>query len=72
MASSKSKAAAYKCAECGWQTSKWIGRCGECQAWGTVEEVGIKPTRTTASGYVSVAATPIAEIDISSAEVKPT
>lgn len=29
----------YKCAECGWTTAKWVGRCGECQAWGTVEEV---------------------------------
>jgi DNA repair protein RadA/Sms len=30
--------AGYRCAECGWQTPKWTGRCGECQAWGTVEE----------------------------------
>lgn len=28
----------YTCTECGWQTSKWVGRCGECQQWGTVEE----------------------------------
>ncbi len=26
----------YRCSECGWQTSKWVGRCGECQAWSTV------------------------------------
>ena len=31
---------AYRCAECGWQTAKWVGRCGECQAWGTVAEAG--------------------------------
>ncbi len=31
---------AYRCAECGWTTAKWVGRCGECQAWGTVEEAG--------------------------------
>ncbi|GAB2565291.1 DNA repair protein RadA [Leucobacter ruminantium] len=31
---------AYTCTECGWQTSKWVGRCGECQQWGTVEERG--------------------------------
>ncbi|PRY15995.1 DNA repair protein RadA/Sms [Kineococcus rhizosphaerae] len=30
---------AYKCSECGWTTAKWVGRCGECQAWGTVDEV---------------------------------
>ncbi len=28
----------FRCTECGWTTSKWVGRCGECQAWGTVEE----------------------------------
>ena len=31
--------ATFRCAECGWTTAKWVGRCGECQAWGTVEEV---------------------------------
>ncbi|HKU34063.1 MAG TPA: hypothetical protein VJP90_00795, partial [Paenarthrobacter sp.] len=35
-----SKTPAYKCAECGWTAIKWVGRCGECQAWGTVEEYG--------------------------------
>ena len=26
----------YRCTECGWTSLKWVGRCGECQAWGTV------------------------------------
>ena len=30
--------AGFRCTECGWQTPKWTGRCGECLAWGTVEE----------------------------------
>ncbi|WP_158101265.1 hypothetical protein, partial [Streptomyces griseus] len=30
----------YRCTECGWTTAKWLGRCPECQAWGTVEEFG--------------------------------
>ncbi|MFT4188599.1 MAG: DNA repair protein RadA, partial [Aeromicrobium sp.] len=40
--SSKTKASrpTYRCAECGWTTSKWVGRCGECQAWGTVDVAG--------------------------------
>ncbi|MEZ5191667.1 MAG: DNA repair protein RadA [Nocardioides sp.] len=29
---------ACRCAECGWETVKWMGRCGECQAWGSVTE----------------------------------
>ena len=30
----------FRCTECGWAATKWVGRCGECQAWGTVEESG--------------------------------
>ena len=40
----------YACTECGWQTTKWVGRCGECQQWGTVEErarAGASLARTT-------------------------
>lgn len=33
---------AYVCTECGWQAAKWVGRCGECQQWGTVAERGAK------------------------------
>lgn len=29
----------YRCTECGWTAAKWVGRCGQCQAWGTVEEL---------------------------------
>ena len=32
----------YSCTECGWTTVKWVGRCGECQAWGTVVEEATK------------------------------
>ena len=36
--SSRKSRATYRCAECGWETAKWVGRCGECQAWGSVAE----------------------------------
>lgn len=36
--------AAYRCSECGWSTLKWVGRCGECQTWGTVLESGAPTT----------------------------
>jgi DNA repair protein RadA/Sms len=26
----------FRCTECGWASLKWVGRCGECQSWGTV------------------------------------
>ncbi|HTN56156.1 MAG TPA: DNA repair protein RadA, partial [Microbacterium sp.] len=33
---------AFTCTECGWTTAKWVGRCGECQQWGTVQEQAVK------------------------------
>ena len=35
----------FRCTECDWSSIKWVGRCGECQSWGTVvdkaETVGL-------------------------------
>src|SRR6185312_1685774 len=63
---------AYRCAECGWTTVKWVGRCGECQAWGSVEEIGQVTARTTAAVTVSRPAQRIADVDSSAALYKPT
>ena len=30
----------FRCTECGATALRWVGRCGECQAWGTVQEAG--------------------------------
>lgn len=55
----------FRCTECGWSTVKWVGRCGECQEWGTVSEVGATTTvRTTSAARPAVAAQPIAEVDV--------
>ncbi|MFC6257327.1 DNA repair protein RadA, partial [Kocuria oceani] len=54
---------AYRCTECGWSTAKWVGRCGECQAWGTVEEIGEHKARTTAARSIAEPARPIAQVD---------
>ncbi|SDQ16404.1 DNA repair protein RadA [Quadrisphaera sp. DSM 44207] len=61
----------YRCAECGWTSAKWVGRCGECQAWGTVEEAAAAPGRT-APVAVSTPARPIAEIDVEPVRARPT
>ena len=55
---------AFRCSECGWTTLRWVGRCGECQSWGTVEESGAAaPSRGTAAVAVagSRVARPITE-----------
>lgn len=56
----------YRCTECGWTSVKWVGRCGECQAWGTVVDTAeasgilrsVKPVRIADDR----AARPITEI----------
>ncbi len=77
MASSPSRrsargAPAFRCSECGWQTAKWVGRCGECQAWGSVSEVGAVSARTTAAASVARPAMPIGEVDVRRAGARPT
>ncbi|MFF4651023.1 DNA repair protein RadA [Streptomyces sp. NPDC001380] len=62
----------YRCTECGNQLPKWVGRCPECNAWGTVEEYGAVPVRTTAAGPVSAPARPIAQVDGQVATARPT
>jgi DNA repair protein RadA/Sms len=39
----------YACTECGWTSVKWVGRCAECQAWGTVVERGVPVSAARAS-----------------------
>ena len=47
---------AFQCAECGWRTTKWSGRCGECQAWGTVEQAAVsRVARATGFGSAALA-----------------
>jgi DNA repair protein RadA/Sms len=49
-----------------------VGRCGECQSWGTVEEVGVTVARTTAATSVREPARQIAEVDATEAAFLPT
>ena len=51
--------------------TKWVGRCPECQAWGTIAEVGATRVRVVA-GPVSSPALPISEVDAEQARSRPT
>jgi DNA repair protein RadA/Sms len=62
----------YRCSECGWSAVKWVGRCGECQAWGTVSEVGAVRVRTSAAVVVDKPALRIGEVDARHAESRTT
>lgn len=55
--------ATYRCSECGWTTAKWVGRCGECQAWGAVAETAAsEPTGRTQAAPVTRPAVPIGQV----------
>ena len=75
MASTKSKND-YACTECGWTAVKWVGRCGECQAWGTVQEVGassgiVKKAKPAVILETAVAR-PITQVSTGTASATPT
>src|SRR3954452_5342923 len=73
MASAKERHA-YRCEECGYAAAKWLGRCPECAAWGTLVEVGAgrAALKTVAAGPVSAPARPIGDIDVETARARPT
>ncbi|MDO5698655.1 MAG: DNA repair protein RadA [Dermatophilus congolensis] len=62
----------HRCSECGWTTVKWVGRCPQCQEWGTVDEVVTPTTTRTVTAAVHQPATPITAIDLSTADKMPT
>ena len=62
----------FRCVECGWTSQKWVGRCGECQAWGTVEEIGAPKKLSLQAGPISAKATAIGDVDLSAAHARAT
>jgi DNA repair protein RadA/Sms len=64
----------YRCADCGHEVAKWVGRCPNCQAWGTIDETA--PARPAlakvAAGVPATPARPIAEVDLDSARAVST
>ncbi|MBB5924408.1 DNA repair protein RadA/Sms [Actinoalloteichus hoggarensis] len=64
----------YRCGECGLEVPKWVGRCPECQAWGSITE-SAAPARSSlsrvAAGAPALPARPIAEVDVEAARARP-
>jgi DNA repair protein RadA/Sms len=50
---------------------KWVGRCGECQAWGTIDQAGAAPVARVHAGPVTSRAVPIAEVEATAATSRP-
>ncbi|RSM41604.1 DNA repair protein RadA [Amycolatopsis balhimycina DSM 5908] len=69
------KGTTYRCGSCGHEAAKWLGRCPECQEWGSFEERGA-PARPAiqrvAAGAPSAPARPIGEVDVEAARARRT
>ncbi|WP_166985956.1 DNA repair protein RadA [Canibacter zhoujuaniae] len=48
----------YRCAECGWRSLKWVGRCGGCGQWSTLEQVAVAKSAGLRSGGATTPTTP--------------
>jgi DNA repair protein RadA/Sms len=70
----KSARPAHRCTECGYASAKWVGRCPECQAWGTIAEAGATAPalRAVSAGPVTAPARPIAQVELAGARAVPT
>jgi DNA repair protein RadA/Sms len=57
----------FRCSDCGHVAAKWVGRCPDCGTWGTVNEVAVLASLSSAPGRRAVAPTspavPISSID---------
>lgn len=62
----------YQCTECGWTSTRWVGRCGECQAWGTVVQRNAPKLKTVTSLPPADRALPISQVPSDSARRRPT
>jgi DNA repair protein RadA/Sms len=62
----------HACSECGYTTGRWLGRCPECESWGTLVEERVA---TTAKGKLAAPARPLlrlVDVEASDAERLPT
>ncbi|MGV9201544.1 DNA repair protein RadA [Arcanobacterium canis] len=63
----------FVCSECGWETNKWVGRCANCGAWGTIEEFTHAPVLGKARSLTPhTPAQPITEVSAQASVKVPT
>ena len=58
----KTQTPTWVCTECGWTTTKWVGRCGECQTWGAAQEKGAAKLTEVSSSTPTSKAVPIGQV----------
>ena len=62
----------YVCNECGYETSKWMGKCPSCGSWDTLEEdvraVQKTAVKSSIGGVATATAKPLSKISSSAEE----
>ncbi|MCA1646286.1 MAG: DNA repair protein RadA [Chloroflexi bacterium] len=62
----------FVCRECGYQNPQSLGRCPECDAWGSFDQLRqqlvVEPIRRAGNGHTSVLARPLRLADIATAD----
>jgi DNA repair protein RadA/Sms len=71
-AGAKAGKPAYRCTECGADTLGWVGRCPECQSWGSVTELGASVRRAVTPTAVTRPAQPIGDLSPDEARAQAT
>ena len=67
----------YRCSACRHEVAKWLGRCPDCGAWGSIDEAPALAVAAAAGGAAGLRlpttpATPISQVDARTARAKPT
>ena len=57
------KSIVFSCTECGNQSSKWLGRCPDCNAWNSYAQEDVAPTGPATALSASIAPQPLDAID---------
>ena len=71
MAAKKKIKISYKCSDCGATALKWMGRCGDCGAWNTMQEVAPPAQgRRSTSKVRRVDPIPVSKVDLKVGEVR--
>jgi DNA repair protein RadA/Sms len=63
----------HRCSECGCETPRWLGRCPECDAWGTLGQVSASSSASAAvTAILGEGPVPIGDVDARAAAPTPT
>jgi DNA repair protein RadA/Sms len=74
MVSSAKTRIVHRCSECGNESPRWLGRCPECDSWGTLVEVGLRSGGASVVGLVAPGSVPlsIGAVDVARSAPMPT